>query len=107
VVPPGEALVLSACEPISYETKTVGLLRGGLALDQAALARLRKATGVELALVGASGPMITTLEAAQLKDYTVLSAGVLLIGFTYVIVTLVGDVISALLNPRIRFEASE
>ena len=63
-VPPGEALVLSACEPISYETKTVGLLRGGLALDAAALARLRKATGVELALVGASGAMITTLEAS-------------------------------------------
>ena len=36
-----------------------------------------------------------------------LSAGVLIIGFTYVAVTLVADVISALLNPRIRFEASE
>jgi ABC-type dipeptide/oligopeptide/nickel transport system permease component len=37
----------------------------------------------------------------------VLSAGVLVIGFTYVVVTLVADVLSALLNPRIRFGASE
>ena len=35
------------------------------------------------------------------------SAGVLVIGFTFVVVTLVADIISALLNPRIRFEASE
>ena len=34
-------------------------------------------------------------------------AGVLIIGFTFVIVTLVADVLSALLNPRVRFEASE
>ena len=34
-----------------------------------------------------------------------LTAGVLIIGFTYVVVTLVADIISALLNPRIRFEA--
>ena len=36
-----------------------------------------------------------------------LAAGVLIIGFTYVVVTLVADILSALLNPRIRFEASE
>ena len=50
---------------------------------------------------------LTTLEAAQQKDYTVLSAGVLIIGFIYLVVTLVADILSALLNPRIRFEASE
>jgi peptide/nickel transport system permease protein len=43
----------------------------------------------------------------EAQDYTVLSAGVLIIGFTFVVVTLVADVLSALLNPRIRFEASE
>jgi len=50
---------------------------------------------------------VTVLEAAQLKDFTVLAAGVLIIGFTYVVVTLVADILSALLNPRIRFEAAE
>jgi peptide/nickel transport system permease protein len=50
---------------------------------------------------------VTVLEAGQLKDFTVLAAGVLIIGFTYVMVTLVADILSALLNPRIRFQASE
>jgi peptide/nickel transport system permease protein len=50
---------------------------------------------------------VTVLEAAQLKDFTVLAAGVLIIGFTYVVVTLVADILSALLNPRIRFQAAE
>ena len=78
---------------IAVVATQVGYLLGGL-------------VAIEL-LFNYRGIGLTTLEAAQLKDYTVLSAGVLLIGFTYVIVTLVGDVISALLNPRIRFEASE
>jgi peptide/nickel transport system permease protein len=71
----------------------VGYLLGGL-------------VAIEL-LFNYRGIGLTTLEAAQLKDFTVLSAGVLIIGFTYVFVTLIADVISALLNPRIRFEASE
>jgi peptide/nickel transport system permease protein len=71
----------------------VGYLLGGL-------------VAIEL-LFNYRGIGLTTLEAAKLKDYTVLAAGVLLIGFTFVVVTLVADVISALLNPRIRFEASE
>jgi peptide/nickel transport system permease protein len=71
----------------------VGYLLGGL-------------VAIEL-LFNYRGIGLTTLEAAKLKDYTVLAAGVLVIGFTYVVVTLVADVISALLNPRIRFEASE
>ena len=71
----------------------VGYLLGGL-------------VAIEL-LFNYRGIGLTTLEAAQLKDYTVLAAGVLIIGFTYVVVTLVADILSALLNPRIRFEASE
>ncbi len=50
---------------------------------------------------------VTVLEAAQLKDYTLLAAGVLIIGFAYVFVTLVADILFAVLNPRIRFEAAE
>jgi peptide/nickel transport system permease protein len=50
---------------------------------------------------------VTVLEAAQLKDYTLLAAGVLIIGFAYLIVTLIADILFALLNPRIRFEVAE
>jgi peptide/nickel transport system permease protein len=50
---------------------------------------------------------VTVLEAAQFKDYTLLAAGVLIIGFAYVIVTLVADILFALINPRIRFGAAE
>lgn len=71
----------------------VGYLLGGL-------------VAIEL-LFNYRGIGLTTLEAAQQKDYTVLAAGVMVIGFTYVIVTLVADILSALLNPRIRFEASD
>jgi peptide/nickel transport system permease protein len=71
----------------------VGYLLGGL-------------VAIEL-LFNYRGIGLTILEAAQLKDFTVLAAGVLIIGFTYVVVTLVADIISALLNPRIRFEATE
>ena len=78
---------------IAVVATQVGYLLGGL-------------VAIEL-LFNYRGIGLTTLEAAQLKDYTVLSAGVLIIGFTFVVVTLVADVLSALLNPRIRFEASE
>ncbi len=71
----------------------VGYLLGGL-------------VAIEL-LFNYRGIGLTILEAAQLKDFTVLAAGVLIIGFTYVVVTLVADILSALLNPRIRFEVSE
>ena len=78
---------------IAVVATQVGYLLGGL-------------VAIEL-LFNYRGIGLTTLEAAQLKDYTVLAAGVLIIGFTYVVVTLVADIVSALLNPRIRFEASE
>jgi peptide/nickel transport system permease protein len=71
----------------------VGYLLGGL-------------VAIEL-LFNYRGIGLTILEAATLKDYTLLTAGVLIIGFTYLVVTLLADIVSALLNPRIRFEASE
>jgi peptide/nickel transport system permease protein len=47
------------------------------------------------------------LHAAQLKDFTVLTAGVLVMGVVYLLATLVADVLFALLNPRIRYGAVE
>ena len=50
---------------------------------------------------------LMVLQAAQQKDFTLLTAGVLVIGTVYLVVTLVADIAFALLNPRIRFEAAE
>jgi peptide/nickel transport system permease protein len=47
------------------------------------------------------------LHAAQLKDFTVLTAGVLVMGVVYLLATLVADLLFALLNPRIRYLALE
>jgi peptide/nickel transport system permease protein len=47
------------------------------------------------------------LQAAQQKDFTVLTAGVLVVGVVYLVVTLVADILFAMLNPRIRYEAAE
>jgi peptide/nickel transport system permease protein len=44
-----------------------------------------------------------TLEAARQKDLPLLTAGVLVIGIVYLVVTLVADILYAFLNPRIRF----
>lgn len=41
-------------------------------------------------------------ESAREKDIPLLTAGVLVIGITYLIVTLIADILYALLNPRIR-----
>ena len=49
----------------------------------------------------------TVLQAAHQKDFTVLTAGVLFVGVAYLFVTLVADILFAVLNPRIRFEAAE
>jgi peptide/nickel transport system permease protein len=48
-----------------------------------------------------------TLEAARQKDLPLLVAGVLVIGIVYLVVTLVADILYALLNPRIRFGSAE
>jgi peptide/nickel transport system permease protein len=49
----------------------------------------------------------TVLQAAHQKDFPVLTAGVLIVGVVYLVFTLVADILFALLNPRIRFEAAE
>ena len=41
-------------------------------------------------------------EAARQKDLPLLTAGVLVIGIVYLVVTLVADILYAALNPRIR-----
>ena len=49
----------------------------------------------------------TVLQAAHQKDFTVLTAGVLIVGVVYLVFTLVADILFVLLNPRIRYEAAE
>lgn len=45
-------------------------------------------------------------EAARQKDLPLLTAGVLIVGIVYLTVTLVADLLYALLNPRVRFGGS-
>jgi peptide/nickel transport system permease protein len=47
------------------------------------------------------------LEAAKQKDLPLLTAGVLVVGIVYLVVTLVADILYALLNPRIRLGGLE
>jgi peptide/nickel transport system permease protein len=49
---------------------------------------------------------LMVLQAAQQKDFTLLTAGVMIVGAAYLLVTLVADILFALLNPRIRFQAA-
>jgi peptide/nickel transport system permease protein len=46
-------------------------------------------------------------KAAQEKDFPMLEAGVLSIGIVYMVATLIADLVYSMLNPRIRFGASE
>ncbi len=46
-------------------------------------------------------------EAAREKDLPLLTAGVLVVGVVYLTVTLIADILYSLLNPRIRFGATE
>ena len=46
-------------------------------------------------------------EAAREKDISLLTAGVLVVGTVYLVVTLIADILYAVLNPRIRLGASE
>ena len=48
-----------------------------------------------------------TYEAARSKDLPLLTAGVLIVGIVYLLVTLVADLLYAVLNPRIRFGGAE
>jgi peptide/nickel transport system permease protein len=45
--------------------------------------------------------------AAKQKDLPLLTAGVLVVGITYLVVTLIADILYAVLNPRIRLGGSE
>jgi peptide/nickel transport system permease protein len=46
-------------------------------------------------------------ESAREKDLPLLTAGVLVVGVVYLVVTLIADILYAALNPRIRLEALE
>jgi peptide/nickel transport system permease protein len=46
-------------------------------------------------------------EAAREKDLSLLTAGVLVVGIVYLVVTLIADILYAVLNPRIRLGAAE
>ncbi len=46
-------------------------------------------------------------EAAREKDLPLLTAGVLVVGIVYLTVTLIADILYAVLNPRIRLGAAE
>jgi peptide/nickel transport system permease protein len=46
-------------------------------------------------------------EAARGKDISLLTAGVLVVGTVYLVVTLIADILYAVLNPRIRLGAAE
>jgi peptide/nickel transport system permease protein len=48
-----------------------------------------------------------TYNAARDKDLPLLTAGVLVIGIVYLVVTLIADLLYAVLNPRIRFGSAE
>lgn len=50
---------------------------------------------------------LMVLQAAQQKDFTLLTAGVMVVGTAFLLVTLAADLLFALLNPRIRFQPSE
>jgi peptide/nickel transport system permease protein len=50
---------------------------------------------------------LLVLHAAELKDFTLLTAGVLVVGVVYLLVTLVADILFALVNPRIRYGVAE
>jgi peptide/nickel transport system permease protein len=78
---------------IAVVATQVGYLFGGL-------------VAIEL-LFNYRGIGLTLIEAATFKDFTLLTAGVLVIGVAYLIVTLVADLLFALLNPRIRFGSVE
>lgn len=46
-------------------------------------------------------------ESAREKDLPLLTAGVLVVGIVYLVVTLIADILYAVLNPRIRFGTAE
>jgi peptide/nickel transport system permease protein len=76
---------------ISVIATQVGYLIGGLVVIET--------------LFNYQGIGLLILNAAQSKDFPLLAGGILVIGVVYLVVTLVADLLYALLNPRIRFAA--
>jgi peptide/nickel transport system permease protein len=58
-------------------------------------------------LFGYPGVGLHTLTSAQIKNFPMLLACVLVIGIVYFIATLLGDLLTAALNPRIRLSAAQ
>jgi peptide/nickel transport system permease protein len=50
---------------------------------------------------------LMVLQAAQQKDFTLLTAGVMVVGTAYLLFTLIADLLFAALNPRIRYETAQ
>ncbi|MCI0635390.1 MAG: ABC transporter permease [Actinobacteria bacterium] len=50
---------------------------------------------------------LMVLQAAEQKDFTLLTAGVVIIGTGFLLVTLAADILFALINPRIRYGTAE
>ncbi|OYX46867.1 MAG: peptide ABC transporter permease [Sphingomonas sp. 32-66-10] len=78
--------------PITVSASLVGYLAGGLVVVET----LFHYRGI--------GSVIYT--AARQKDFPMLEAGVLLIGALYTVAAIVGDLLIAALNPRLRAEVS-
>jgi peptide/nickel transport system permease protein len=78
---------------IAVVATQIGYLVGGLVVVE----RLFSYQGIGLLV----------LNAATTKDYPMLSAGVLVIGIIYLLVTLAADILIAALNPRIRLAGAE
>ena len=53
------------------------------------------------------GVGLLVLDAARFNDLPLLTAGILLIGTIYLVVTFLADLLYATLNPRIRLDAVE
>jgi peptide/nickel transport system permease protein len=58
-------------------------------------------------LFGYPGVGLLTLTSAQIKNFPMLLACVLVIGIVYFIATLLGDLLTAALNPRIRLSTAQ
>jgi peptide/nickel transport system permease protein len=58
-------------------------------------------------LFGYPGIGFLTLSAAQIKNFPMLLACVLVIGVVYFVATLIGDLLTAALNPRVRLARQE
>jgi peptide/nickel transport system permease protein len=90
----GRHVLRNALMPtIAVVATQIGYLVGGLVVIET--------------LFSYNGIGLLVFNAAKQKDFPLLSAGVLVVGVIYLVVTLLADLLLAALNPRIRFEAAE